>query len=188
MTALLLLAVNSVYAAEPLKLPVPAGWRTEDTTYPPPWARQLPWKGTLQLRFPPGFFKPADPYFWSYPILYQLEGDVLASDKDLERALREYDAGLYGGQFPADRIKLTIKTLPKTKKQKAAGYVRRVVVFEGFDPFQTKKPLTTHLVVSRWYRPEQKHTVVLILRSPRKPAEADPIWKTLSQFQSVITP
>jgi hypothetical protein len=25
------------------RLPVPKGWRTEDTAYPPPWAKELPW-------------------------------------------------------------------------------------------------------------------------------------------------
>ena len=90
MLVLMVMPANQeLSAAAPIKLPVPEGWRTEDTSYPPPWAEQLPWKGTLQLRVPPGFFDKDDAFFWSYPILYQLEGDVLASDRDLQRALRD---------------------------------------------------------------------------------------------------
>src|SRR4051812_3676538 len=77
------------------KLDLPKGWRSEDTTYPPPWARDLPWRGDLQIRFPPGWFNAKSPFFWSYPVLYQLDGDVLSSRDDLAKALRAYDAGLY---------------------------------------------------------------------------------------------
>jgi hypothetical protein len=52
-------------AAGPPKLKVPQGWRTEDRSYPPPWARELPWHGDVQIRFPPGWFDPASPFFWS---------------------------------------------------------------------------------------------------------------------------
>ena len=184
--ALLVTISCPLSAAEPIKLPVPEGWRVENTAYPPPWAQQLPWKGRLQLRFPPGFFKKDDAYFWSYPILYQLAGDVLASDKDLQRALRDYDAGLYGGQFPPEKIKLTLTTVKLPAQKKLQGYSMRRVKFEGFDPFQTKAPLTTYLDVYRWYRPDQKQTAILILRSARPHAPADPVWKKLREFRSVV--
>ncbi len=186
MVVVMTVACQELSAAEPIKLPVPEGWRTEDTPYPPPWAEQLPWKGTLQLRFPPGFFKKGDAFFWSYPILYQLEGDVLASDKDLQRALRDYDAGLYGGGKPAEKIKLTIKVAKEEKREELLGFSLRRVKFEGFDPFQTKAPLVTYLEVYRWYRPEQKQTALLILRSARPPKDDDPVWKKLNEFRAII--
>jgi len=187
MIVLMVMSANQeLSAAEPIKLPVPEGWRTEDTSYPPPWAEQLPWKGTLQLRFPPGFFDKDDAFFWSYPILYQLEGDVLSTDKDLQRALRDYDAGLYSGGYPAEKIVLTISSVKADKRQKLSGFSQWRVKFEGFDPFQTKAPLVTYLEVSRWYRPRQKQTAILILRSARLPKDDDPVWKELRQFRAVI--
>lgn len=186
MVAVMMAACQELSAVELIKLPVPEGWRTEDTPYPPSWAEHLPWKGTLQLRFPPGFFNKDDAFFWSYPILYQLKGDVLVADKDLERALRDYDAGLYGGDYPAEKIKLTLSTVKPGEHQKLAGFSLRQVKFEGFDPFQTKSPLTTYLEVYRWYRPEQKQTAVLILRSARPRKDDDPVWKKLHQFRAVI--
>ncbi len=169
-----------------IKLPVPEDWRTEDTPYPPPWAEQLPWKGTLQLRFPPGFFDKDDAFFWSYPILYQLEGDVLSAEKDIQRALREYDAGLYGGGYAAEKIRLTIKEVKDEKRKGLSGFSQWQVKFEGFAPFQPKAPLVTYLEVSRWYRPRQKQTAILILRSARPPKDDDPVWKQLRQFRAVI--
>jgi hypothetical protein len=166
---------------ESRSLPVPKGWRTEDTTYPPPWAKELPWKGDLQIRFPPGWFDAKSPNFWSYPVLYRLEGDVLANRDDLGKALRAYDAGLHAGAFEASRIKITIGEDRKADKLGHA-VVRRTITIDGFDPFATRRELTTHLEVFRWYCPESKKTEVLILRSPRDFKEDDAVWKTLLLF------
>ena len=162
-------------------LPVPSDWRTEDTTYPPPWAKELPWKGDIQIRFPPGWFEAKSPNFWSYSVLYRLDGDVLSSRDDTEKALRAYDAGLYAGAFDGSKIKIDIG---EDRKADKSGHevVRRSTTIEGYDPFATKKALTTHLEVFRWYCPETMKTEVLILRSPREFKDDDPVWKTLIPF------
>lgn len=99
------------------KLVIPKGWRTEDTAYPPPGAKQLPWKGDIQIRFPPGWFDAKSPWFWSYPVLYRLEGDVLSSRADLEKALRAYDAGLSAGAFEGSKIRIDIGENRKAEKR-----------------------------------------------------------------------
>ena len=162
-------------------LPLPSGWRTEDTTYPPPWAKQLLWKGDIQIRFPPGWFDAKSPEFWSYPVLYRLEGDVLSSRDELEKALRAYDGGLYGSAFDAAKIKIEISA---DRKEDVMGHavVRRSITIDGYDPFATRRELTTHLEVFRWYCPESQKTEVLILRSPREFKDDDPVWRTLFPF------
>jgi hypothetical protein len=182
-TASILCLAASPQAGSPdsQRLPVPKGWLTEDGTYPPPWAKELPWKGDLQIRFPPGWFDAKSPNFWSYPVLYRLEGDVLASRDDMEKALRSYDAGLYAGKFEGSRIKIEIGEDRKAEKLKHA-VVRRSITIDGFDPFTTKRELKTQLEVFRWYCPESKKTEVLILRSPRDFKEDDEVWKTLMPF------
>jgi hypothetical protein len=168
------------------KLAIPKGWRTEDTNYPPPWAKDLPWKGELQIRFPPGWFQADSPEFWSYPVLYRLEGDVLSRRDELENALRGYDGGLYGGQFAASKIGIKIE--PDTKGEKLGHAVlRRSIIIDGYDPFATRKALKTNLEVWRWYCQESKRTIVLILRSPRAFKEDDKVWvellKVRDQFE-----
>ena len=186
--ALLITASILCLAASPFdgssdasKLPVPKGWKTEDTAYPPPWAKELPWKGDIQIRFPPGWFDARSPNFWSYPVLYRLEGDVLASRDDMAKALRAYDAGLYAGAFDGSKIKIDIG---EDRKADKLGHtvVRRTITIDGYDPFATKKELKTYLEVFRWYCPESKKTEVLILRSPRAYKEDDAVWRTLIPF------
>jgi hypothetical protein len=167
--------------ADSAKLALPRGWRSEDGAYPPQWAKELPWRGDLQVRFPPGWFAAKSPFFWSYPVLYRLDGDVLSSREDLIKALRGYDAGLYRGQFDASEIRIELGEDRNAEKQ-GHSVTRRPVTFDGFDPFTTRRKLTTHLEVFRWYCPESKKTVVLILRSPHPYNEDDPVWKALLPF------
>jgi hypothetical protein len=188
-TALLTAALSFLAAAGPPdvpkrspSLPVPKGWRTEDTSYPPPWARDLPWRGELEIRFPPGWFDAKSPFYWSYPVLYRLEGDVLSSRNDLERALRAYDAGLYRNRFDPAKIKTTVVWEDRKADKLGHAVIRRSVTLDGFDPFVTQGELTTHLEIFRWYCPESKKTEVLILRSPHPFRKDDAVWKTLLAF------
>ena len=120
---------------------------------------------------------PESKFFWSYPIMYLLQGDVLKSDADLKRALRSYDAGLYRDQFTSGEIKITL-TRPKLKAK--PGTIR--VTFDGFDPFTTKKPLRTYMTIYRRFDEKTKQTILLILRSSRRYDPRDPVWKSLLTF------
>jgi hypothetical protein len=173
-------------AREGKKLELPKGWRSEDGPYPPQWARQLPWRGDLEIRFPPGWFNAKSPYFWSYPVLYHLDGDILASGEDLVKALRAYDGGLYRGQFAADKIQIDMGKEGEVQKQGHSA-IRRSVTLKGFDPFTTRRELTTYLEVFRWYCPESNKTEVLLLRSPRTFNEDDDVWKALLPFWDKFT-
>ena len=159
-------------------LSVQTGWRVENTTYPPPWAMTLPWKGKIELRFPPGFFKPTSQYFWTYPILYTLHGKCITNDVELKRALLDYDAGLYGGKYAKNLIDITIQNLEKGQRKPP-----KVITLKGFDPFTTKKPLTTYLEIQRRYDDASDTTTILILRSARPIDKDDSVWRTLHHFR-----
>jgi hypothetical protein len=73
------------------------------------------------IRFPPGWFDAKPPNFWSYPVLYRLDGDVLASRDEMEKALRSYEAGLYGGAFGKSKIEIDIGEDRKAEKSDHAA-------------------------------------------------------------------
>ena len=50
----------------------------------------------------------------------------------------------------------------------------------------TKKELTTHLEIFRWYCPDAKRTAVLILRSPHPFQDDDPVWKAPAAVPGVV--
>src|SRR5262249_40852139 len=89
---------------------------------------------------------------------------------------------LYRGQFEGAKIKIALGE-DRPEKMRGHAVIRRAVTIDGFDPFATRKELTTHLQVFRWYCPEAKRTAVLILRSPHAFREDDPVWKPLRPFR-----
>ena len=96
---------------------------------------------------------------------------------ELKRALLDYDAGLYGGQYARKLIDITIEH-PKVDQRKQL----KVVTFKGFDPFTTKKPLTTYLEIQRRYDLVTDTTTILILRSARPIDKDDSVWQKLYHF------
>lgn len=168
--------INVSFANDLVTLPVPKGWRMENTAYPPPWAKSLPWKGSLQLRFPEGFFDKDDDFFWSYPILYQLQGNVIKTNEELKRALLEYDIGLYGDRYPKEKV-----TMHVNNGKQAKGH--SVVVINGYDPFTTKASLRTWIHVDRRYDSKSDRTVILLLRSAQPFDLDNPVWKELRTFR-----
>ncbi|MCS5631304.1 MAG: hypothetical protein NZ744_10785, partial [Pirellulaceae bacterium] len=58
-----------------------------------------------------------------------------------------------------------------------------ILTFKGFDPFTTKRPLTTYLEIQRRYDDVSNVTTILILRSARPIDKKDTVWKTLYRFR-----
>ncbi|MEW6160938.1 MAG: serine hydrolase domain-containing protein [Verrucomicrobiota bacterium] len=151
-------------------------WNTERSFFPPSWAKQLPYRGELHLQFSPGFEKTNSAGFWSYVILYKLEGNVLTNREELERTLKAYDVGLYNNAVPASDVDVRLEP---EKSEMTGGHVVQSWqgILKGFDSFFRKEPLTSTLNVSRWFCPESGRTFVSILRSPASATNA--IWHEL---------
>ena len=180
--------VDSVFAM-PVHVPDwPANWHQIDEAYPPGFAKNLPWpwKGEHNRWFNDGFDKADESFFWSYVVFNALEGDTLKTRDELADALKRYDGSLYGDAFPPDKIKVSVGAEQKAEKLGHA-VTRRSVTIDGFDAEATKKELTTHLEVFRWYCPAADRTGFLILRSPRPFKDDDAVWKVLLFFWDKIT-
>lgn len=78
----------------PYQVPTPAGWAGETIALPPAFAPDMKWKGTEELRFAPGMFKPEAPDFFSYALLFWLPEDAETDTKAIERELLAYYRGL----------------------------------------------------------------------------------------------
>jgi hypothetical protein len=177
----LLLSNTLVFGAEIPRFASPPEWYKRQDPYPPSWAKTLPWTGELKIRFSPGWGDSNSPFFWSYVLFYWLNGDVLTNRTDLEKALHEYDAGLYGKKFSPERIKLEVEDKPPTTKLGHAVTMRWVTIC-GFDAEMTQRELTTHLKTFRWYCPESDHTALVILRTPQPFEVTNEVWTSLFTF------
>ncbi|HBL42365.1 hypothetical protein, partial [uncultured Gimesia sp.] len=52
---------------------VPAGWKGEQITLPPSFAREMQFKGTEEARFSPGMFQEKSDTFFSYFFVFKID-------------------------------------------------------------------------------------------------------------------
>lgn len=188
-TLLATIAVASEPEKPPYRVPEPEGWGKETILLPPQFAQDMKWKGTEELRFAPGMFKPDVPDFFSYALLFWLPDDQKVDPKTIERELLVYYRGLakavLGGkkqEVDVGTFTLTIKEDEKNGKRKdGEPFTAYVGELKWVEPFTTRKPQTLRLEFQIWSNPKHKHLCVFVCVSPQ-PGTAD-VWKTLREIR-----
>lgn len=157
--------------------PVPQGWQHETFALPPDFAPQLPYHGTEELRFMPGFYTPGAVGFWSYDLAWWLDRPPAFDSASVSAALTTYFRGLattVGGakyHFDPLRFRSVLTPVAGATTSRLAGQVFT------YDPFKTGEPITLNVEVELRRCPEARHTTIIVALSPRTPA--DPVWTRL---------
>lgn len=155
--------------------PTPAGWKHETIAFPLDFAPDLPYRGTEELRFAPGFFDPKAPGHWSYAFVWWLEPSGPRLERaTLEANLREYFVGLTSavakGKFEPDLSRIEAR-LTANVEPGLVGTVRTI------DAFETRSEVLLHVHVMTGACHDRRF--VLVEASPR-PA-GDPMWAALNE-------
>lgn len=159
--------------------PHPPDWKTETLPFPLGFAPAIHHQGSEELRFAPGFFKPAAPGYFSYAFVWWLKGEKPLEAATLAAELNQYYAGLCTAvgkkKFALDparyRVVLTGQsaTLP--------GWTALTGEADLYDAFTTGLPLSLHLRAYQRDCPRSGRLAVLVLASPQP--ESAPIWAEL---------
>jgi hypothetical protein len=156
---------------------VPAGWKHETIPFPLEFAPGLPYRGTEELRFAPGFFQPGSSTFWSYAFAWSLEDPPRFDAPTLAPVLREYFSGLAlavgKDKYPMDPGRFRVDLAPRTDggRTMLAGRV------ESYDPFVTGEPIDLNVEARLRDCPQAGHPVLTFLVSPRPFGDA--VWAEL---------
>ena len=120
-------------AVPPATWPVPPGWRSETIPFPLDFAPALAHRGVEELRFPPGFFDPASPEYWSYAFVWRLEDDPPIDAAALGSELTAYFRGLIDAVDKDKKISAR-ETIVATAAVSAepAGFTLTAHVFDAF--------------------------------------------------------
>lgn len=163
-------------ASEPtLQWPVPAGWKHETFPLPPDFAPELPFHGTEELRFMPGWSSPTAPDFWSYEFVWLLDARPEFDATSLAAALTAYFRGLstaVGGakyQFDASRYRTDLNAVPSSGRITGQVFT--------YDAFQTGLPLVLNVEAELRSCPETGKFAVVLALSPKD--ATDPVWTEL---------
>jgi hypothetical protein len=151
--------------------PVPEGWGHETIPFPLPFAPELPFHGTEELRFMPGWATPGKPDHWAYLFAWWLESAVPPRKTELEATLVPYYAGLCAAvagpssTYDPDGFRVALRTAEAGSR---AGHP--VERFDGtadlFDAFAGGEALTLNLRIETRACPIARRAVVLIEACP----------------------
>lgn len=172
----------------------PPAWRGEVISLPPGFAKNLAWKGTENIRFAPGMFKAEHANFFSYVLVFLLEGEADVSEAAVKKQVLVYYQGLAqavaGKALPdldtdAFKLKLTpadeLKPNPGgDKADKAEGLKTWSGTLDWIEPFATKKAQTLNLEVHLWKHGEQPALYFTV--SPQATDHA--IWKEMRGYRA----
>jgi len=165
-------------ASEPgVRWPIPTGWKHESFALPPQFAPALPYHGTEDLRFMPGFSSPTAPDFWSYDLVWWLDQPPPFDATSLAAALTTYFQGLTtevgGSKYHLDpaRYHTVLTAVPDSEPPRLTGQVFT------YDPFATGLPITLNVEVELRSCPGTKQFAIVVALSPKD--GTDSVWKAL---------
>jgi len=75
--------------------PTPKGWHVEKIAFPIDFAPKIPFTGTEELRFTPGWGNSKTGEYWAYAFLWFVEGEQSLKKDALQSYLTQYFNGLY---------------------------------------------------------------------------------------------
>jgi hypothetical protein len=173
--------------ASPYTLPVPAGWGTELFTIPIEFAPQIPYKGSEELRFAPGWGDTASAEHWSYFFLWWLENNPSPDTVALQQHLTDYYNGLVGRNIKQRNIpKAKVVTTKATIKKEATApndtntYTGTVYMLN----YLKQEPITLNVRIH-----ERKcggnHTALFFEISPQPATHA--VWETYKEILGGFT-
>ena len=163
-------------------------WFIEDLSFPLKFARDIKITGDVNLRFPPGWSKKANPNFWSYVWAWKIDDSDGLSERELKKNVEIYFDGLLGlnqkqfinKSFPDEKTTATFKLKEATPlTSKYTGEVKTI------DTRYTKKPMTLFVQVEQYLCKEGDKSLLLFRYSPKN--YKHPVWNTLSSVKLVST-
>lgn len=152
--------------------PTPAGWKHETIPFPLDFAPSLPYRGSEELRFAPGFFDPDAPGYFSYVFVWWIEAGPRLERATVEGHLKEYFVGLTKAvakdDFEPDLSRIEAR-LEANREPGLAGTVRTI------DAFKTRREVLLN-VRAKTGACGDRH--FLIVKASPRPM-SDPMWASL---------
>lgn len=157
-------------------------WGTEIFHFPIRFAKDIPYKGIEDARFPKGWSDTTNQYFWTYLFGWNVDLVTALTAEDLDKNMKLYFDGLMTSVNRNEAIdpKITTANFEKTSANTFTGTVRI------YDAFTTKRPLTLNVLVDYHYCDKHKTTQILFHFSPKEFEHE--VWNVLkrAKFQEDI--
>ncbi len=143
-------------------------WSKELFTFPIRFAPAIPYKGIEEAQFPKGWSQKESPNFWSYVFVWNIEGNQVNSEKELEADLKTYFDGLMNSQNTLTQISR------KESSTNKSSYKGKVIFF---DNLRTKENVSLNVRVEKQYCKKTNKSIIVFRFSPKEFNHK--VWNTL---------
>lgn len=167
----------------PYSLDIPTGWEVERFPIPISFALKILYKGVEDIRFTPGWSKPATAEYWSYAFLWYLDGQQKINANILESNLKEYYTGLIA--VNKRDASLTNSTEVRTVFKQVATQKGDIKTFNGsiyMLDYMSNKPIALYCKVHLRSCDGQDKTFVFYELSPKD--YTNKVWQSLDGLWS----
>ncbi len=164
-------------------LPAPTGWDIERFLLPPDFAPQMSYTGIEDIRFMPGWGKPASEEHWAYSFLWWLKGKPKIDAAVLQISLHDYYTGLVtrniiSRNIPSEKQVSVVVAVKKIKPvltdlETYSGTVKML-------DYHTQEPIVLNCLIHVKDSNGTNHTAVYFEVSPQ--LLTHPVWKKLHQI------
>ncbi|WP_298866198.1 hypothetical protein [uncultured Gimesia sp.] len=175
----ILSVTNTVLAADSelaKHIIVPAGWKGEQISLPPSFAKEMQFNGIEEARFSPGMFQEKSETFFSYFFVFKIDPGSELTQKNIERELLTYYQGLSRAIFNSRKKKIDTsqftckltKVIPvDPQKIYPQGLTEYSATVNWTEPFVIQKPQTLNLIIQAWTGKTTKHGYLFVCVSPQ---------------------
>ncbi len=172
---------------------VPAGWKGEQITLPPSFAREMKFKGIEEARFSPGMFQEKSNTFFSYFFVFEIDPGTELTQKNIEGELLTYYQGLSSTIYKSRKkeidtsgftCKLTKATPVDPQKIYPPGLTEYAATVNWTEPFVTQKPQTLNLIIQTWTDKTTGNGYLFACVSPQDMKAR--IWQTMRNIRDTF--
>ena len=145
-------------------------WGKELFTFPISFAPDIPYIGIEEAQFPKGWSQKESPNFWSYVFVWDIEGNQVNSEKELEADLKTYFDGLMNSQNTITQISEKESTNNKSSYDGKVNF---------FDNLRTKENVSLNVRVEKQYCKKTNKSIIVFRFSPKEFNHQ--VWNTLEE-------
>ena len=145
-------------------------WSKEVFTFPIRFAQEINYKGIEEAQFPKGWSQKDSPNYWSYVFVWDVEGNQVNSEKELEADLKTYFDGLMNSKNTTSQF---------FKMESSIDLIKYTGKVSFFDNLRTKENISLNVLVEKQYC-KQKGKSIIVFRFSPKDFNND-VWNTLEK-------
>jgi hypothetical protein len=176
---LIFIITNAFCQATTYKFPLPEKWGEEKMSFPIKFAIRIPYTGTEEIHFTPGWGNVNSNDYWSYVFLWYVEGVPNINTDVLQSQLTKYYNGLFksnnnveAGHGNITQCKLHQVRTDSGDKETYEGKINTL-------NFQTRRSIGFYTLIHIRSDNKSNHTALLFEISPRPYDES--VWDKLNR-------